>query len=110
MLRWIAILLALAGLGLGLYDLGAWAFGDSEVMRPGAPLFTAVGALWASLHRDSLLLLQPAVERHLSPALWDHAIQPLLESPAAIVLLAVAGIVGGLALLFRPRRRRTLLD
>ena len=110
MLRWIAILLAVAGLGLGLFDLATWAFGNGEATRPGPMPFTAVGALWVWLHRDSLLLLQPAVERHLSPALWDHAIQPVLESPAALVLLVLAGILGGAAWLLQPRRRRTLLD
>jgi len=63
---------------------------------------SALGEWWFSLHPDSLQLLQPAVERHLSPALWDPGIQTLLEWP-----LAIEGLVLGslLLLLGRPWRR-----
>lgn len=53
----------------------------------------ALGALWHDTHSDSLQLLQPAVERHLHPLVWERAVFPLLLSPAVAVL-------GGAALLF----------
>ena len=51
----------------------------------------ALGWWWAEIHRDSLLLLQPAVERYLTPAIWDPGIQTLLEWPAApqVIVLGV---------------------
>jgi hypothetical protein len=60
-----------------------------------------LGQVWADLHRTSLLLFQPAVERYLTPWLWRAILQPVLEAPAAIVLL-----VPGLALLLAGRPRR----
>jgi hypothetical protein len=48
----------------------------------------SAGQLWADIDRDSLLLVQPAVERYLFPALWS-LIQKILEQPASIVLVAV---------------------
>jgi hypothetical protein len=70
-------------------------------MTAGTPGLAALGDWWASIHRDSLLLLQPAVERHLSPALWDPGIQTLLEWPLAIEL----GVLGAICWLLRRRKR-----
>jgi len=68
----------------------------------------AIGQLWFDLHPSSLELLQPAVQRHLTPALWDWVVQPILLWYAFPTLL-VLGLV--LMLLCRrrgaaPRRRR----
>ena len=51
------------------------------------------GEIWAMLHRDSLLALQPAVERHLSPWLWDPIILTVLTTPLTPILLVVAGFL-----------------
>jgi hypothetical protein len=53
---------------------------------------TALGEWWFWLHPSSLQLLQPAIQRHLSPALWDFAVQPVLESPLAPLFFALAGL------------------
>ena len=53
---------------------------------------SALGEWWFWVHQDSLQLLQPAIERHLSPALWDPGVQTLLEWPLAPEL-AVLGVV-----------------
>lgn len=58
--------------------------------------FRPIGAVWASIHRESLLLLQPAIERHLSETLWFEVVQPILELPAA----PVAGGIGVVFLFF----------
>jgi hypothetical protein len=82
---WIAIA-ALFGLALLFV---AWDVTDYAV---GAPWTIApLGQRWFQLHRESLLLLQPAVERYLFPSLW-WGIQWVLERPAWLVP-AVAGTV-----------------
>ncbi|MEO1470321.1 MAG: hypothetical protein AAFV86_14815, partial [Pseudomonadota bacterium] len=63
-----------------------------------------------AVHPSSLQLLQPAVERHLDPVLWDPYILAALEAPAFVSALVLAVLFAGLALAFRPRRRRTLMD
>ena len=62
---------------------------------------TALGEWWFWLAPNSLQLLQPAIERHVSPALWEHAIQPLLEWPLTAVLFALAGLCFVLAAIRR---------
>lgn len=82
----------------------ALAFVTWDVMdySAGGPWKSApLGQRWFELHKDSLLLLQPAVERYLFPGLWS-AIQWLLERPAW--LAPAAG--GALIALFKVLRRR----
>lgn len=56
------------------------------------------GELWFRLHAPSLNLYQAGVERHVSAALWDKVLAPLLLWPAALVLL-----VPGVLLVWLPR-------
>lgn len=83
------ILLRLLGqiiFGLGLAVLAvdiSTAFTGSEFR------LLALGELWAWVHLDSLLLLQPAVERHISPVIWDPGVQTLLEWPASVEFLVI---------------------
>jgi hypothetical protein len=58
-------------------------------------LFAALG--------ETFLLIQPAIERHLSPVLWERVVLPLTLMPTAAVALVLGGIVLALS---RPRRRR----
>lgn len=63
-----------------------------------------VGDVWYSLHPPSLNLLQAGIQRHVSPALWDNAVLPVLLWSAVLTAL-----VPGLLLLllgFWPRRDR----
>ena len=66
--------------------------------RHAAPI--VLGELWYAIHPASLQLLQPAIQRHLHPALWDWVVQPVLLWWAWAIFLAL-GIV--LLMLF-PRR------
>lgn len=76
----------------------------------GQPLrLSALGEWWAWAHRDSLLLLQPAIERHVSPVLWDPVMLSLLEWPFAVELAVLAGVVW-LGARRLPRRRAAPLD
>jgi hypothetical protein len=72
----------------------------------GKLLAKPLGQIWREYHKDSLLLIQPAVERYLHPWLWQSVLFPLLLLPP----LAAAGVfaVLGLVLVFAARlfRRR----
>lgn len=90
-LGWALLLIAVAFLGrdvVMLFEDGHW-----------APLPT--GQVWFWIHKDSLLLLQPAIERHLWPPLWS-AIAEVLTWP----VWAVLGVPGLLLSLAGRRRRK----
>jgi hypothetical protein len=92
---WIIILLLL---GLALLSVGLDARGWSDTGTwQSAPL----GQRWFELDKDSLLLLQPAIERYLFPGLWS-ALQWVLERPAWLV----PGVIAAVMLLFKLVRRR----
>jgi hypothetical protein len=83
----------------GLVLLGlALVAGAVDVVQAGH--LRALGAWWFALHRDSLQLLQPALERHVAIWLWDPVMLTLLQWP----LVAVLG-VPGLLLAALGRRR-----
>ena len=67
----------------------------SLVIRP-------LGQIWFEIDPPSLNTLQAAVERYVSPALWDPAIITVLQVPA-VALFGVLGIV--FLLLSRASRR-----
>jgi len=60
-----------------------------------------LGLRWYQLHPNSLLLIQPAIERHVAAWLWPP-IQRVLEQPAWLV----PGALGVLGLLIKGVRRR----
>jgi len=92
---WLGLLFLLAALAVLCGE--AWlALTGDEPAR-----LHALGEWWAWIHRDSLLLLQPAIQRHVAPGLWDP-IQTVLEWPA-LADLAVPGVV--FLALGRIRRR-----
>lgn len=101
MFRWLAILFLLVTLGVLAGDLYVALTGD------GAIRLHALGEWWSWIDRDSLLLLQPAIERHISPALWDPGVQTVLEWPAAADFGALAAICW-LLRRRRPKRRENL--
>jgi hypothetical protein len=86
--------------GVGLL---AWAVIPVFRGEPFAP--EATGKIWSEVHQDSLLLLQPAIERHIAPWLWSDIVQPVLVAPAYLVLI-ILGIL--LTLIFRKRRKKQL--
>jgi len=83
------------GVGILFYDL-------LPVIRENLPFkLTPLGKLWSDWHQESLLLLQPAIERHVAPWLWSDVIQPVLQAPAFVVFL----IIGLILWLFTARWR-----
>jgi len=63
----------------------------------------AIGQLWSDIDRNSLLLAQPAIQRHVAAWLWDPVIATVLLWPAALSF-AVLGLL--LMWVFRRRQRR----
>jgi hypothetical protein len=96
-LRLIGWLLILVALGLLAHEVYLWA-------TTGEWKLLAAGQLWFDLHKDSLLLVQPAIERYLWPPLWDP-IETALTWPAWAVIGGIGLIVLALTQLVRRRRR-----
>ena len=88
---WLLLLAALILLGV---DFHGW-------ITSGHWKATLAGDLWHRLSPNSLALLQPAIERHIWPPLWHHAVLPVLIQPAWLDL----GVLG-LILVVIPRRSR----
>ena len=86
---WIARVLGLAGLAVLISDVLAW-------VSDGRLRLSALGEWWFWLHRDSLQVLQPAIERHVESwlpfTIWDPGVQTLLEWPLAAELGALSMI------------------
>ena len=88
------------GFFLLLAALVALGWDGFRLIESGSFELSSLGDLWAKLDRDSLLLLQPAIERHVAVWLWADVVFPLLRLPAPVVL----GVPG--MLLFWLCRRR----
>lgn len=91
--RVLSWLFAFFGLVVLAGDLWAYMATDAFTLRP-------LGEVWAAIDRDSLAVLQPAIERHVWAPLWHDVIFPVLLLPAAPVLFAL-----GLLLILVTRRR-----
>lgn len=65
---------------------------------------TKLGDAWSAVHQTSLLLLQPAIERHVAVWLWDPLLLTILEQPAWLVLLVL-----GAVLILLGRRKKALI-
>ena len=105
-MRIIRFILVLLGVAAFLIAGVAFAAEIMAFAADGKLLAKPLGKIWFELHKNSLLLLQPGIERYLHPWLWGGIVQPLLERPP----LAAAGAFAGLGLvlvllgrLFRPR-------
>ena len=104
MFRALAVLFLLLGLIALAVDL------YSSLSTDGLIRLAALGEWWAWIDRDSLLILQPAVERHISPVLWDPGIQTVLEWPAVADFAGLGAIFWLLHRWKRRRRRRKSLS
>jgi hypothetical protein len=91
--RVIGWLLLLSALSVGVLDLFIWySYGHAPPM--------ATGELWHLLSPNSLLLAQPAIQRHVAAWLWDPVVITILLWPSELVLL-----LPGLLLLWTCRER-----
>src|SRR6185312_4918774 len=89
----IAVLFGLALLFVA-WDVMDYSAGNPWKINP-------LGQRWFELHKNSLLLVQPAIERHIAVWLWPP-FQWVLTQPAWLVP-AVLGVLG---LLIKAVRRR----
>ena len=89
MLRLIAVLLLVVGLALGF--LAGWDAPAGEALFRYDPAF--------------LNTAQAGIQRHVSPALWDYGVLPLLERPAWVLPAALGASLLMLRGLLLPRRR-----
>jgi hypothetical protein len=96
-LRLLGVLLLLAGVVLLARDLFVFARGG--VFQP-----ETLDGMWSALSPGSLDLLQGAIQRHVSVALWDRGVLWLLQLPAFVLAI----VLGALLILLNRRRRRTL--
>lgn len=85
-LRCLGLLLLAAGFMFLVYDGTKSIAGDQL-------LVTKVGYVWSQIHQNSLLLLQPAIERHVGTWLWNPVIQTILTAPAFVVLVILGAIL-----------------
>lgn len=98
MFRWIGrALLGAAVLAL----VGAGVVGVGGLVGENADPFVATGLWWFQTHPDSLQLLQPAIERHVSVGLYANGVQPVLEAPFVLVLGVLGFVLACLGLLLR---------
>jgi len=94
-LAWVFLILTVVAV---VFDWMAIPEDGEFVLRP-------LGALWSGIHSESLQMLQPAIERHVSPTLWESLIQPLLTSPAALFFGIPFLIFHTMSALFRRPRQ-----
>lgn len=80
------ILLAVSATALGYDVYATWTSGFR---------FLPIGELWFDLHRDSRLLIQPALERHVHEDLYFAVVEPVLrQQTAPATALVGAGLLG----------------
>lgn len=97
LLRAVGWLLILAALAVaGIEALHWWRTGEWQAIP--------AGKLWFDLHKDSLQLIQPVIERYIWPPLWNPVLFTVLQWPAWAVL-GVPGLVLALVPGLRGRRR-----
>ena len=99
--KMIRFLLRFAGLWI-LAAAFVWLIIDGTKSIAGNTIFvTKLGKTWYEISPNSLLLLQPAIERHVSQWLWNPVVQTVLEQPTWLVL----GVLGSLLILLGRKKK-----
>lgn len=89
--------------------LGLWCLAGAFValvidgtgsIAAGAVHFKPLGETWFAINQNSLLLLQPAIERHVAVWLWDPVMVTLLQQPT----WAVLGVLGAILVLLGRKK------
>ena len=92
--RFVGLLILAGGFIALIYD-------GTKSIAGGTPTFTPLGQIWNNVHSTSLQLLQPAIERHVSPFLWDPIVLNILTAPAWIVF----GVIGAVLMLIGRKKK-----
>ena len=86
---WLARFFAVAAILVSASDVISW-------IDKGRIQLSALGEWWFWAHKDSLQVLQPAIERHVESwlpfTIWDPGVQTLLEWSFAAELGVLATI------------------
>ncbi len=95
-LFWLGLIVLAAAAGTLLWDLLRWA-GQGDFA------LSSLGDIWILLHKDSLLLIEPALVRHVAPWTWEDLVFPIIQQPALLDL----GVLGlAIMLLSRVFRQK----
>lgn len=86
MIRFLFRLLGYLGIGGGFVAL---VLDGARSIANQAPGFVSLGEMGFRLLGERYLMLQPAIERHLHPLLWDPVILTLTLLPGFAVALAL---------------------
>jgi hypothetical protein len=89
MLRFIARALGLILIAAGFVGI---VIDGTRSIANGAVMFTPLGEMAFRVFGERYLLLQPAIERHVHPLLWDPVILNLTLLPGSVVAFLL-GIV-----------------
>jgi hypothetical protein len=92
--RFIGLMLIALAFILFVYD-GTRSIAGNKIF------ITQVGDVWSNVHQNSLLLLQPAIERHVAVWLWDPVALTVLTAPSWLVL----AIIGALLILLGRKKK-----
>src|ERR687893_1605783 len=97
MLRFLARALGLILIALGFVGI---VIDGTRSIANGSVMFTPLGEAAFRALGERYLLLQPAIERHVHPALWDPVVLNLTLLPASVV-----GFCLGVVLLWLGQKR-----
>jgi membrane-bound ClpP family serine protease len=82
---------------LGLWILAAafvfFVYDGTKSIAGNQLYVTKLGESWNAIDSTSLQLLQPAIERHVTPWLWDPVAMSVLTAPTWVVLAVVGAIL-----------------
>ncbi|NVO15584.1 MAG: hypothetical protein HXX10_16250 [Rhodoplanes sp.] len=79
-------------------------YDGTKSIAAGVVLIKPFGETWNDIHAGSLQALQPLIERHLPPAVWDPGMLTVLTAPTWLVL----GVVG-MVLVLLGRKKKPLI-
>ena len=85
----------LRSIGLALVAAGfvALVIDGTRSIANNAVSFTPLGEVAFAVFKERYLLLQPAIERHVHPLLWDPVVLNLTLAPASLVALVLGAVL-----------------
>jgi hypothetical protein len=95
-LRLVGFLVLAAGFVAAVMD-------GARTLAAGQIAYAKVGETAFRLLGERFLLLQPAIERHMHPVLWDPGMLTLLLAPTSLTLLVVGLVLHRLGRVREPR-------
>lgn len=100
----IRFLFRFAGLWILAGGFIALVYDGTKSIAGNALFISQVGDTWSALHPNSLLLVQPAIERHVADWLWDPVMLRILNAPTFLVL----GIIGSVLILIGRKKKKLI--